>query len=78
MRHQGRSRADRDPVKTYDLHLTRPDGAADRRKVTFADDHATVIGCHALLAEHQGAEAWDGDRLVCRMARAGGTLANAR
>ena len=65
-------------MKTYDLHLTRPDGGADRRKVTFADDHAAVIGCHALLAEHQVAKAWDGDRLVCHMVRAGGTLAASR
>jgi len=65
-------------MKIYDLHLTRPDGRADRRKVAFDDDGAAVIGCHALLIEHQGAEAWDGDRLVCHMVRAGGTLAASR
>jgi len=59
-------------MKSYRIHCMPPDQAAGpMRVVACADDHEALVRCHAMLAQHHSVEAWDGDRLVCRMIRAG-------
>ena len=57
-------------MKTYWVHV-RPvgHGTMEVREVACADDGALLLDCFAMLADHQTVEAWDGERLVCRLTR---------
>lgn len=57
-------------MKTYRVHV-RPvgSGATEVREVACADDGALLMDCFAMLADCHQAEAWDGERLVCRLTR---------
>lgn len=57
-------------MKTYRVHV-RPlgNGTAEVREVACADDGALLMDCFAMLAAWHQAEAWDGERLVCRLTR---------
>lgn len=39
------------------------------REIACADDAAPLMGCFAMLADCDRGEAWDGERLVCRLTR---------
>lgn len=41
------------------------------REIKCMDDAAALIECHKMLEYCQTAEAWDGERLMCRMSRTG-------
>lgn len=55
-------------MKTCRVHV-RPlgHGTAEVREIACADDGALLMDCFALLADWH--EAWDGERLVCRVTR---------
>lgn len=58
--------------KIYRVNLTPLGETAEEvRQIRCADDGAALMQCYAMLANYQCTEAWDGDRLVCRMTRAG-------
>ena len=60
--------------KAYRVRVT-PVGkaAAKEREIECADDGAILLHCFSLLADWHDAEAWDGDRLVCRLTRPKGS-----
>jgi hypothetical protein len=58
--------------KKYEVRGSKADQVDEERIViACADDSAVLMHCYALLKHCERAEAWDGDRLVCRMTRAG-------
>lgn len=59
-------------LKVYRF-LAVPSGhaIAGEREIKCLDDAEALIECHKMLASCQSAEAWDGNRLVCRMSRTG-------
>lgn len=60
----------------YQLRLTKPcEAAVENSEIICADDGAALTECFELLTRCTSVEAWDGDRLVCRMTRAGHLLA---
>jgi hypothetical protein len=58
-------------MNTYRLHVRPAAGrkAAKVREIACADDGALLMDCFALLADWHEVEAWDGERLVCRLTR---------
>lgn len=59
-------------MRAYVIRATssgRPSEPVERH--LCADDDEALILCHQMLANHHGVEAWEGDRLVCRMTQAG-------
>lgn len=59
-------------MKRYRVRLI-PFGkaGAEEREIDCADDGTALIESNALLADFHAVETWDGDRLVCRVIRAG-------
>ena len=65
--------------RKYEVRGFRANQPEDERiVVACADDSAVLIHCHAMLARCERAEAWDGERLVCRMTRAGHSVGPTR
>jgi hypothetical protein len=59
-------------LKRYRVNLNQlGESAEEVREILCADDSDALMQCYAMLADYQSTEAWDGDRLVCRMACAG-------
>lgn len=58
--------------KKYEVRGFKADQAEEERiVVACTDDSAVLMHCYAMLTHGERAEAWDGERLVCRMTRAG-------
>lgn len=59
-------------LKKYRVNLNQlGESAEEVREILCADDDDALVQCYAMLADYQCTEAWDGDRLVCRMMCAG-------
>lgn len=57
-------------LKTYRFRVV-PIGHASEgvREIKCIDDAEALIECHKMLSSCQTAEAWEGERLVCRVSR---------
>lgn len=60
-------------MKKYRVRLI-PFGSAgiEERAIVCSDDGEALITSHAMLSDFHIVEAWEGDRLICRVMRAGG------
>lgn len=55
-------------MRKYRVRVTPVgNGTAEVREIACADDGALLMDCFALLADWH--DAWDGERLVCRVTR---------
>lgn len=61
-------------MPTYRVRLI-PFGraATEEHEIECSDDGMALVTSHALLADFRAAETWEGERLVCRVTRAGGS-----
>jgi len=53
----------------YRLRTSRDGHDGEVCEIEATDDGEALMSCWALLADWREVEAWDGDRLVCRIAR---------
>lgn len=60
-----------DITRLYQVRLAGPSPRLQEHEIACPDDGNALVRCRHLLGDHNSAEAWHGDRLVCRVMRAG-------